>query len=306
MKKKIRELEVFFISYDEPNADDHWVNLLMKFPSAKRIHGIKGFDAAHKACALKSSTDYLITIDGDNIVLPEFFEEEVELYDNAVYSWSSINHINGLIYGNGSIKLWPKNLILNMKTHENAIDVKNKIDFCWGVNYIQQNKIYSINYPNGSPFQAFRAGFREGVKMSLNQGELVDIKKFKESLYFKNYHRLLIWLTIGRDINHGFWAIFGARMGLYKTYLTDWDFTKTNDYEWFENFWNTEIGKKIKYSGMNKYFSNTLIYSPAIEKEIKELGVILKNKLNIPISELDATASEFFKTVYKNPKRVDN
>ena len=71
---------------------------------------------------------------------------------------------NGLVYGNGGIKCWPVQLVLDMKTHENAEDETKKVDFCWDLNYIQMNNIYSRVFNSGSPFQAFRAGYREGVK----------------------------------------------------------------------------------------------------------------------------------------------
>ena len=35
-------------------------------PWAKRVHGVEGSDAAHKACANLSETDRFITVDGDN------------------------------------------------------------------------------------------------------------------------------------------------------------------------------------------------------------------------------------------------
>jgi hypothetical protein len=37
-----------------------------------------------------------------------------------------------------------------------------------------------------------------------------------------------------------------------------------------------------------------------------ELGKTLKKKLNIDVSEMDATASKFFKKVYWNPPRMGN
>ena len=50
-KIDVTELDIFYISYDEPNCEEHWADLLNKVPWAKRVHGVKGFDAAHKAAA---------------------------------------------------------------------------------------------------------------------------------------------------------------------------------------------------------------------------------------------------------------
>ena len=48
---KLKDLPVVFLSYDEPNADENFQYLLDNHPNAEnvhRVHGVKGFDAAHK------------------------------------------------------------------------------------------------------------------------------------------------------------------------------------------------------------------------------------------------------------------
>ena len=81
MKLKVRDYDVIYLSYDEPNAEKNYADLLTKVPWAKRIHGVEGSDAAHKACANLSETDRFITIDGDNIVHQNFIKEELEFKD---------------------------------------------------------------------------------------------------------------------------------------------------------------------------------------------------------------------------------
>jgi len=75
---KTANLDLIFISYDEPNADINFADLENKAPWAKRIHGVKGSDNAHKAAAELSSTEWFITVDGDNKVDPKFFNIEIE------------------------------------------------------------------------------------------------------------------------------------------------------------------------------------------------------------------------------------
>jgi len=77
-KIDVTELDIFYISFDEPNCEEHWADLLNKVPWAKRIHGVKGFDAAHKAAANQSETERFITVDGDNIVMDDFFEQVLD------------------------------------------------------------------------------------------------------------------------------------------------------------------------------------------------------------------------------------
>lgn len=284
------EFDIFYISYDEPNCEEHWADLFNKAPWAKRVHGVKGFDSAHKACAEQSETDYFITVDGDNIVDLSFFQESVDPKPNSVYSWKAKNHVNGLAYGNGGLKLWPKDLVLNMRTHENADNEKSEIDFCWDIDYVQMNNMYSTTYINGSPYQAFRAGFREGVKMSLDQGEKVPIENFQSRIHRKNYERMLVWCNVGRDVENGTWAMYGTRLGCYMTNLTDWDMKLVRDYEWFPEYWRSQ--------GIAHMSHVTL------DDNIDDLGRTLKEKLGMEMCDLDADASAFFKKVYVNPPRV--
>ena len=105
-KIKIIEQDMVFLSYDEPNAEKNYADLLTKAPWAKRVHGVKGSDAAHKACAAASETEYFITVDADNIIDPKFLEVEVDLdrlglNSEYVFSWCGKVHVNGLMYGNG-------------------------------------------------------------------------------------------------------------------------------------------------------------------------------------------------------------
>ena len=60
---KINELDVVFISYDEPNAEMNYAKLLTELPWAERVHGVKGSDACHKAAANLANTEWFVTID---------------------------------------------------------------------------------------------------------------------------------------------------------------------------------------------------------------------------------------------------
>ena len=172
-KIDVTELDIFYISYDEPNCEEHWADLLNKVPWAKRVHGVKGFDAAHKEAAKQSETDRFITVDGDNIVMDDFFEQVLDVPDQdhdgnniseSIFSWNAKNILNGLVYGNGGLKCWPTEYTKTIRTHEAADDGEG-MEFCWKLNYIQLNDTFSEVHQTASPFQAFRAGFREGVKM---------------------------------------------------------------------------------------------------------------------------------------------
>jgi len=286
MSNKIRivEQDIIFLSYDEPNAEKNYADLCQKIPWAKRVHGVKGSDAAHKACADISETEHFVTVDGDNQIDSNFLIQEIDLDDlglthDHVLSWCGKVYVNGLMYGNGGLKLWNKNFVNNMKTHEasDGKDERSFVEFCFDNLYYQFNTNFSTSYTNGSPFQAFRAGFREGVKMSLDQGAKVkDIK----SVWWQNYERLLIWCSVGADVENGLWSMYGAREGCYLTNCTDWDYTQVRDFEYLTEQWNK------KYSKIQEH---------ELELRIQEIRDALNEKLGLEIGYLDRNSSEFFK-----------
>lgn len=298
-KFKPIDYDIIYLSYDEPNAEKNYADLCQKVPWAKRVHGVEGSDAAHKACARLSETDRFITVDGDNRIRAEFLNQEIDFTEhvdlqNAVISWCGRNEINGLMYGNGGIKCWPTDYVLNMRTHENA-DPNNahaQVDFCWDAQYIQMNSVYSDVFNNETPGQAWRAGFREGVKLATDRGVRITPQEFKDN-HWRCLHWLYIWSMVGADVDNGLWAIYGAREGLYKTMCTDWDYVQVRDFKYLNSLWD-EVEPRVSMEGL--------------QDSIEDLGNKILTNLDIPIAEqpLDANQSKFFKSVYQNPSRTDN
>jgi hypothetical protein len=73
MQIDVADLDVVYLSYDEPQKEEFWVKIKNMVPWATRVDGVKGSDAAHKAAADASTTDRFILIDGDNMPDPDFF-----------------------------------------------------------------------------------------------------------------------------------------------------------------------------------------------------------------------------------------
>jgi len=240
----IADLDCVFLTYDEPNKEESWVKIKNMVPWAQRVDGVKGSDAAHKAAADASSTDRFVLIDGDNIPDPKFFNLTLNIADedaSCVYRWRARNHINGLMYGNGGLSVWSKEFVYAMRTHEASNgEVENDVEFCFYPNYYAMHDCYSTTYPNGSAFQAWRAGFREGVKMCLNKGSRPTLQEFKHLAHQRNLDNLTIWHNIGRDVDNGIWAIAGSRMGTYMTMITpQWDYRAVQDFSELEKLWTT-------------------------------------------------------------------
>lgn len=279
---KTIELDVVFLSYDEPNADLHYADLCNKVPWAKRVHGIKGSDAAHKEAARQSETDWVITVDADNIVDPKFFNLEFNPSDPKiqVYSWLARNRINGLLYGNGGLKIWRKDFILNMRTHEASDSDRAQVDFCWEDGYQQFKECYSETVITGSPFQAWRAGFREGVKMTLLDGVRIPADEIKTKIWWHNLHRLKIWSTVGLHEENGIYAIHGARLGQWMTNCTNWNYVDVRDFEILKNIYNENVNHTF------------------INEDVQDLAVKIKREMGFDYPYLNARESKFASDLY--------
>ena len=307
----VTKFDIIFISYDEDNADENWSDLKKKCPWARRVHGIYGSDAAHKAAAQISSTDRFITCDADTIVKPEFLNltipKKVAEDMTKTISWSSMNHVNSLIYGNGSLKCWTKSFVMEMKTHEESDQPKNKIEFCFEDGYLHSNTVLSVTYPNASPRQAWRSGFREGVKMTLDQGIKIPIRDLNTHMNWKNIIRLLVWCSVGADVDNGLWCMYGARMGCHMTNLTDWDYINVRDFKYLNSYWRDVVSPTFE-SHTSPYICTRTGYGWHQDKlmyELEFLGREIRDQLGFDIAEIDENASKFFRRVFTNPLRVD-
>ena len=280
----IADLDVVFLSYDEPKKEEFWIKIQNMVPWSKRVDGVKGSDAAHKAAANASDTDRFVLIDGDNIPDPEFFNLQLSLDDHnsdCVFRWRARNVVNGLMYGNGGISSWTKDFVYNMKTHENTDgNDANDVEFCFYPNYWAMADCYSTTYPNGSEFQAWRAGFREGVKMCLDRGTKPTIQEFEQRVNNRNYDHLCIWQSVGADVDNGFWAIYGARLGTYMIMLEEWDYRQVQDFDVLARIWNS-----FKQDGPD---------------QCRSVGDTLRTRLGMPIVDMDPAESQFFKHHYKS------
>ena len=214
--------DIVFISYDEINADDNYARLKERFPLAKRVHGVDGIHNAHIAAAKKAFTKMFWVVDADAIILDDFnFDYEVTKWDlDVVHVWRSRNPVNGLEYGYGGVKLFPKILTINMRT--DTVDMTTTISS----KFKAMPTVSNITAFNTDPFTTWRSAFRECCKLVLINNE--------ESLV-----RLDRWCTIGSDLN----AINGAKAGKIYGEKNSSDMealAKINDFTWLKDQWSLE------------------------------------------------------------------
>jgi hypothetical protein len=287
---KIIEFDIIFLSYDEPNADLHYADLCNKVPWAKRVHGVKGSDHAHKAAANLSETEWFVTVDADNIVDKKFFNIDLDMSDPKiqVYGWCGKNTINGLRYGNGGLKIWNKQFVLGMQTHENSTSDRAQVDFCWEDGYRNFPLTFSESIITGNAFQAWRAGFREGVKMTLLDGVKVPPQEIKQRIWWHNIHRLRMWSTVGAHEENGSYAVLGARMGTWMTNCTDWNYVDVRDFEILGNIYQEQVNHET------------------VQHDITVLGTQLKTQLGLDWPYLDAQQSKFTLDLYNETMNLND
>jgi hypothetical protein len=233
----MKVFDIFFISFDEENADENWHRLKTSYPHAKRVHRIEGIHHAHRKASELSEAEYFFTVDADNeIINNPFLNLPDNLNANAVYVWRAINGVNGLVYGYGGIKLWPKALFENSKPLENFTDHATEITR----DYKVVKKIGSKTVFNTSAYSSWKSGFRESYKLTklyMTQGD------------HEAFERLKIWLSVGSHVDDGLWCILGAHEGM-REYLSLKD-SNTDLINRFidlsQTFYSRQYGKPIDH-----------------------------------------------------------
>jgi hypothetical protein len=117
--------------------------------------------------------------------------------------------------------------------------------------------------------------------MCLDRGKRPGLVDFEVRVHNRNYDHLCIWQTIGADVDNGFWSIYGARLGTWMTMLNkEWDYRQVQDFDALAELW--------------KEFENDT------PDHCTSIGNQLRQKLSLPIVDMDAEESKFFKHHYKS------
>jgi hypothetical protein len=231
-----KPFDIVFISYNEPQADTNYKRLTDRFPSAKRVHGVKGIHQAHIEAAKLSTTEMFWVVDADALVVESFnfsFPQYIwhdEFTKNTVHVWRSLNPINKLEYGYGGVKLLPKELTLNMDV--NSIDMTTSIS----KNFKAVPVVSNITAFNIDPFNTWRSAFRECCKLAVTGNE--------EAL-----SRLAVWCRLNENVSYGAYAYMGAIAGKdygEKNASNPEALSKINDFNWLND----------QFIHHGEYFSN--------------------------------------------------
>lgn len=162
-------LDVFFISMGEEGSEANWQRLLSFAPNAKRVDNVKGIYEVHKACAQLSTTKNFYVVDADAWILDGFkfhWEPDAKtLHWNipeteCVLVWPSRNPVNGLEYGYGGIKMFPREPFLESKPWD--IDLSTTI----GRATVSKEQVGCETRFNATPESAWIGAFRECAKLA--------------------------------------------------------------------------------------------------------------------------------------------
>lgn len=193
--------DIIFLSFDEPTANERFEALKHRFPAAKRVHGVKGILPAHIAAAKKANSNFFYVVDADAEIVDDFdFSYYPDGYNfETVHVWNSTNPVNGLVYGYGGVKLFPRKQVINY----NGLPV----DFTTSVskNFRVMNSISNVTKFNVDSFSTWRSAFRECVKLSSN---IID-----NSVSSENVERLEIWCNTASGAEFSKYALQGANAG---------------------------------------------------------------------------------------------
>lgn len=223
---ELKQYDIVFISYNEPNADSNWELLKSKYPRAQRVHGVKGIHQAHIKAAELSATPMFWVVDGDSIVEDTFkFDLLLPKYDrDVVHVWKSRNPVNSLEYGYGGVKLLPKKETINVDV--TSADMTTSIS----KKFKALPDVSNTTSFNTDPFNTWKSAFRECVKLSS--------KTIAGQVDEETQERLAIWCTVGLDKPYGDFSIKGALAGKaygQKNAGNQPALSLINDFDWLKN-----------------------------------------------------------------------
>ena len=176
----IEPMDIVFLSYDEPNAEENWKKIKENHPRAKRIQGVKGRTQAYHTAAAQSKTDYFFavfpTIDIDDSF--DFSFQPDRLKNACHYIFHCRNPVNGLEYGHRAVILYNKHLCLST-IHPN-------LDFTLSQPHTVIPQLCGTSHFNTTPEISWRVAFREVLKLR-------EMNPTVESKY-----RLKKWCELGK------------------------------------------------------------------------------------------------------------
>jgi hypothetical protein len=231
-QKVDQPMDIVFISYDEPDAEQNWQILSDRFPRAHRVHGVKGMETALETAANVAQTPWYFAVFAktrlhetfDFSFVPDYMQQPKH------YIFDCLNQSNQLQYGHMGVVMYNCNGVRTSNQQKN-----------FGLDYTLSFLHESIPILScygefaTTPYHAWRTAFRESAKLSYFE----NITPSVEGSY-----RLKIWSTVAQG-QHKEWVLKGAADGIKFFNLTNGDLTQLKQsfrWEWLRNYFISQYG----------------------------------------------------------------
>ena len=221
--------DIVFISYDEKNADLNWDLLQKRFPRAKRLHGVEGMENALVEAAKLADTDYYYAVFAKTRLHEDFNFDFLpdRLQGDKHYIFNCKNLVNGLEYGHMGVILYNCRMVVDSHNYE-----KLGLDYTMSHRHDVVPIVSCYGEFNTSPFETWRAAFRETIKLA----QTMDTAPTIETEY-----RLNVWRKHAQG-DYAEYCTDGANDGV--------EFYYTNKHDM------TELKKSFRWNWLQDYFSS--------------------------------------------------
>jgi hypothetical protein len=199
--EQTQQMDIVYISYDEPEAEKNYEKIKTKFPRTKRVHGVHGMENALREGARVSDTPWYYAVFAKTEIADEFEFDYAPNYmmQPKHYIFNCRNRVNGLEYGHMGIILYNCNMVLDALPYE-ELGLDYTVSF--PVEVVPELSCYG-NFDT-SAYHTWRTSFREAGKLAFFENKNPSME---------NRYRLDIWQTRAEG-EFAEWALNGARDGV--------------------------------------------------------------------------------------------
>jgi hypothetical protein len=228
-----QQMDIVFISYDEPVADANWKILHDRFPRARRVHGVAGMELALEAAANEAQTPWYFAVFAKTRLYENFDFSFVpdRMQEPKHYIFNARNTVNGLEYGHMGIILYNSAGIRQInQAGEFGLD-------------------YTLSFPHESvpilscygefdqtPYHTWRTAFRETAKLAYFESLTPSVE---------GSNRLKVWQSQATG-PYAQWCLRGAVDGLEFFNSTDAQLKTLKQsfrWEWLRGYFELRYGK---------------------------------------------------------------
>jgi|MDTC01.2.fsa_nt_gb hypothetical protein len=217
----VTPMDIIFISYDEPGAEQRYNKLKERFPRAQWCKGVKGQTQAYWAAAGMSKTDYFFAVFPKIDIVDTFnFDFQPDRLKNPChYIFDCHNTVIDLTYGHDGVILYNTRLVIET--------LDPGLDFTLSKSHTSVPVLSAKHTMEETPLLAWRTAFRETLKLKAQS----VVKPTVETNF-----RLKKWCTLGKGKNAE-WVYKGAMDAIeFTKSRTGKDLKLSYDFDWLTKY----------------------------------------------------------------------